>query len=234
MENETEERMETIMKRTAILFGILALCLTVSAPASAAEKGWNLRVFAAGFDPSLDETELNDDGSEVNITATSDLGFGASIEYQFTNLLGLEVGYQKGTPEIELSTEVEGYGEFSTAAPMSTSVITVEMDFHLTPKSPTIDLYLGAGMAMMSYGNVHFNISELEQTLDLRIQDNTAWTAKAGIDISFGKNSAWGAAASLRYIDAKLKVNNLEESATEFVTFDFGLTNFTVGIVFSF
>ncbi len=222
------------MKRTVTVLGILALCMMFATPSVAAEKGWHLRVFAAGFDPSLDETQQNDDGDDIHVTSSTDLGFGGSLEYQFSNLLGLEVGYMAGTPELELSTDVPGYGEFAVAAPMSTSAITIEMDFHLTPKSPTIDFYLGAGMAMMSYGNVNFDLGDLDDALDLRILDNTTWSAKAGVDISFGKNSAWGAAASLRYIDAKLKVNNLEDSATDFATFDFGLTNFTVGIVFSF
>ncbi len=222
------------MKRTLILLGIFAVCLALSPPAGAAEKGWHLRVFAAGFDPSLNETQQNDDGDDIRVTSSTDLGFGGSLEYQFSNLLGLEVGYMAGTPEMELSADVPGYGELAVAAPMSTSVITIEMDFHLTPKSPTIDFYLGAGLAMMSYGNVHFDLGDLDDTLDLRILDDSTWAAKAGIDISFGKNSAWGATGVIRYIDAKLEVNNLEGSPTDFATFDFGLTNFTVGIVFSF
>lgn len=222
------------MKSRLFLCGSLALCLVLAAPAEAAGNDWHIRAFAAGFDPSLDEVQRNDDGDDIHVTGATDLGFGVGLEYQISDRWGIEVGYLQGEPEIELSADVIGYGTILAAAPMQTRSITVEVDFHLTPKSPTIDFYLGAGIAIMSFGNVHYDLGELGDTLDLRILDDSPLTLKAGIDISFGKNSHWAATGGLRYTDAELTVNNLEDEPTEFADFDFGLLNFTIGIAYSF
>lgn len=217
------------MKRILALIGILTLCLALTPPANAADKGWNLRVFAAGFDPSLDVMVPAENPDEIRVTAESDLGFGASLEYQFSSLLGLELGYMQASPTIELSADdIPGYGDISLTDSMSTRAITLDLNFHLTPKSPSFDFYLGAGIASMGYGNLHY-VEPDGDSLDLEVGDDLTYSAKAGLGISLGKNSRWAAFGGLRYIWSDLEVTQ-EETAT----FDFNIFSFSVGIAYSF
>jgi opacity protein-like surface antigen len=217
------------MKRSAILLGILAVCLAVTPAADAAEKGWKLRVFAAGFDPDLDRMVPAENPDEIRVTADSDLGFGASLEYQFSGLLGLELGYMQASPEIELSAEdIPGYGDIVLTDSMSTRSVTLDLNFHLTPQSPSFDVYLGAGIASMVYSNLHY-IEPDGDDLNLEVGDDLTYSVKAGIGIALGKNSNWAAFGGLRYIWSDLEVTQ-ENTAT----FDFNTFSFSVGIAYRF
>jgi outer membrane protein W len=217
------------MKRALIIFGILALCGSLTVPASAADKGWHLRVFAAGFDPDLDVLVPAENPEEIRVTADSDLGFGGSLEYQFSNLLGLELGYMQASPAIVLSADdIPGYGDISLKDSMSTRAITLDLDFHLTPNSQYFDFYLGAGIASMGYGDLQYAEPDGD-TLDLAVSNDLGYSAKAGVDIALGKNSNWAAVGGLRYIWSDLEIT--QENAA---TFDFNVFSFSVGIAYSF
>jgi len=217
------------MKRALIFLGVFALCWSLAAPAAAADRGWHLRVFAAGFDPDLDVMVPAENPEEVRVTADSDLGFGASLEYQFSNLLGLELGYMQASPAIVLSADdIPGYGDISLKDSMSTRAITLDLDFHLTPNSQYFDFYLGAGIASMGYGDLQYAEPDGD-TLDLAVSNDLGYSAKAGVDIALGKNSNWAAVGGLRYIWSDLEVT--QENAA---TFDFNTFSFSVGIAFSF
>ena len=62
------------MKRMWIILGVLLACGALASPVEAAGKGWHLRAFAAGFDPSLDETVPSENPDEVQVKGLSDLG----------------------------------------------------------------------------------------------------------------------------------------------------------------
>jgi len=217
------------MKRALIFLGVFALCWSLAAPAAAADRGWHLRVFAAGFDPDLDVMVPAENPEEVRVTADSDLGFGASLEYQFSNLLGLELGYMQASPAIVLSADdIPGYGDISLKDSMSTRAITLDLDFHLTPNSQYFDFYLGAGIASMGYGDLQYAEPDGD-TLDLAVSNDLGYSAKAGVDIALGKNSNWAAVGGLRYIWSDLEITQ-EDTAT----FDFNIFSFSVGIAYSF
>jgi len=217
------------MKRALIILGILALCGSLAAPASAADKGWHVRVFAAGFDPDLDVMVPAENPEEIRVIADSDLGFGASLEYQFSNLLGIELGYMQASPAIVLSAEdIPGYGDIFLTDSMSTTAITLDLNFHLTPSSQYFDFFLGAGVASMGYGNLQY-IEPDGDSLDLDVGNDLGYSAKAGLGIALGKNSKWAAFGGLRYIWTDLEIT--QENAA---TFDFNTFSFTVGIGYSF
>ena len=217
------------MKRALIFLAAVVLCGSLAAPAAAADSGWHLRVFAAGFDPDLDVMVPAENPEEVRVTADSDLGFGASLEYQFGRLLGLELGYMQASPSIVLSADdIPGYGDISLKDSMSTRAVTLDLDFHLTPNSRYFDFYLGAGIASMGYGDLQYAEPDGD-TLDLAISNDLGYSAKAGIGISLGKNSNWAAFGGLRYIWTDLDVTQ-EDTAT----FDFNTFSFSVGIAYSF
>jgi opacity protein-like surface antigen len=217
------------MKRELVILAVVALCGSLAAPAAAADKGWRLRIFAAGFDPDLDITVPAENPDEVRVRADSDLGFGASLEYQFNNLLGLEAGFMKASPAIKLIAEdIPGYGDIVLTDSMSTTALTLDLNFHLTPSSEYFDLYLGGGIASMGYGSLHY-IEPDGDSLDLDVDNDLTYSAKAGLGISLGKKAKWAAFGGLRYIWSDLDVTQ-EETAT----FDFNTFSFSVGIAYSF
>jgi outer membrane protein W len=188
----------------------------LATPVAAADSGWHLRVFAAGFDPDLDVMVPAENPDEVRV-------------HQFSSLIGLEAGFMKASPAVELSAEdIPGYGDISLTDSMSTTALILDLNFHLTPNSEYFDLYLGGGIASMGYSDLHFTEPDGD-SLDLRIDDDLGYSAKAGIGISLGKNSSWAAFGALRYIWTDLEVTQ-ENSAT----FDFDTFSFTVGIAVSF
>ncbi len=222
------------MKRTAVLIGILAVCLAVSAPASAADKGWNLRVFAAGIDPDFNAMTYSGNGDPIHITGESDLGFGASLEYQFTPLFGVEFGGFTGSPEIKLVVDIPGYGPLFLADDMSTRILTLDLNFHLTPSSTYFDVYLGGGLTSLSFGDLHYEVPEVGEELDIVTENDLTWSAKANVAIALGKNSKWSAFGGVRYIWATLEAADAEDPTHSTETFDFNTLSASVGIQYHF
>ncbi len=217
------------MRRSAVLLATVALCTAITAPASAGDTGWHLRVFAAGFDPDLDVMVPAENPEEVRVTAESDLGFGASLEYQFGDLLGLELGFMQANPIIELSADdIPGFGDISLRDSMSTTAVNLDLNFHLTPDSQYFDFYLGAGLCHLGYGDLHY-VEPDGDRLDIENGDDLTYSAKAGLGIALGKDSKWAAIGGLRYI-----WSDLEATQEGTATFDFNIVSFSVGIVFSF
>ncbi len=222
------------MKRTTRVFGTLFVCLALAIPAGAAEKGWHLRVFAAGFDPDLDVIVPAENPDEVRVRADSDLGFGASLEYQFSSLIGVELGYMQASPAIELIAEdVPGFGDIILSDSMSTTAVTLDLDLHLTPNSQYFDFFLGAGIASMNYGNLDY-VEPDGDSLTLSVGNDLGYSVKAGLEIAFGANSAWAAVGGLRYIWTDLEVDQPEDPTSDTATFDFNTFSFTVGVAYRF
>ncbi len=217
------------MKRSLIILGVLTLCGSIAAPAVAAETGWHFRAFAAGFDPDLDVMVPAENPEMVRVTADSDLGWGASLEYQFNKLFGLELGYMQASPTIVLrADDIPGYGDILLKDSMSTRAITLDLDFHLTPNSQYFDFYIGAGIASMGYGDLSYTEPDGD-ILNLGVSNDVGYSAKAGLDIALGKNSSWAAVGGLRYLWTDLEIT--QENAA---TFDFNTFSFSVGIAYSF
>jgi opacity protein-like surface antigen len=222
------------MKRTLALLTGFAICGLLALPAHAADTSWNLRVFAAGFDPDLDVTVPAENPDEVRVVADSDLGFGASLEYQFNNLLGIELGYMKASPEIALiALDVPGFGDISLTDTMSTTAITLDLNFHLTPNSPYFDLSLGAGIASMGYGDLSY-LEPDGDILDINTENDLGYAVKAGLGIALGKNSNWSAFGGLRYIWTDLEISQDLDPDQTTATFDFDTFSFSIGVAFSF
>jgi hypothetical protein len=217
------------MKRVIVFLITAAVMCTVATPAAAGNSGWHFRVFAAGFDPDLDVVVPAENPDEIRVRADSDLGFGASLEYQFNNLLGLEAGLVKASPAIELiADDVPGYGDIVLSDSMSTTALMLDLNFHLTPSSEYFDLYVGGGIARMNYGDLQYEEPDGD-ALDLGVANDTGFSAKAGLGISFGRNSNWAAFGAVRYIWTDVEVT--EEDT---VSFDFDTFSFSVGIAVSF
>jgi len=221
------------MRRALVVLGVIAFCGMLAAPASAGERGWHLRVFAAGFDPDLDLMVPSENPDEVRVKGLSDLGFGASLEYQFNDRFGLELGGIWGSPEVELSADIPGYGHLSLLDSMSTRVITADVDFHLTPNSRAFDLYLGAGIANVGFGDLHY-VDPEGDPLDLSADGELTWSVKAGVDIALGKESRWAAFGGIRYIGSDIELSNVDDTADDTATLSYNIFSFSVGIAYRF
>ncbi len=221
------------MKRTIVVLGLIAICGMFAAPAFAGESGWHLRVFAAGIDPNLNEVVPSENPDEVQVIGESDLGFGASLEYQFSDRIGVELGGVWASPEVELSAEIPGYGHLSLKDAMSTRVVTLDLDVHLTPNSPAFDLYLGAGIAKVDFDNLHY-VDPDGDPLYINTDGEYTWSAKAGVEIALGKNSRWAAIGGLRYIDADVELTNEDDTEGNRATLPYDIFSFSVGIAYSF
>jgi len=116
---------------------------------------------------------------------------------------------------------------------MSTSVIMLDLTLHLTPDSQFFDVYIGAGVASMGYGDLHY-VDPEGDPLDLRVSNDVGLSAKAGLGIALGENSRWSAIGGLRYIWTDLEVREATGSANETAAFDFDTFSFSVGIACRF
>jgi opacity protein-like surface antigen len=210
-----------------------AIATFLAAPATAADTRWTLRVFAAGHDANLDIMVPAENPDEVRVTSESDLGFGASLEYQFSGPFGVELGIAQASPAIVLSAEVPGYGLLVLSDPMSTRTITLDLNLHLTPGSEYFDVFFGAGAASMSYGDLHY-VDPDGDPLDLVVSNDVGFSARAGLDIALGRNSSWAAIGCIRYIWTDLEVRQADEPTSDTATFDFDTFSFSVGIAYSF
>ena len=221
------------MKRIWIILGVLLVCGALAVPVEAGGKGWHLRVFAAGFDPSLDVTVPSENPDEVQVKGFSDLGFGASLEYQFNDRFGIELGAFTASPEIELGAEIPGYGQLLLTDSMSARAVTLDFDIHLTPNSTYFDVYIGGGVANMSYGDLHY-VDPEGDPLDISADGELTWSVKAGLDIALGKESGWAAVGGIRYIPSDIELGNVDNDAGDKATLSYNIFSFTVGIAFSF
>jgi opacity protein-like surface antigen len=221
------------MNRLLVLIAVIALVGLVVMPASAAERDWHVRIFASGFDPNLDVMVPAENPDEVRVTAGSDLGFGASVEVQLGELLGLELGLIQASPSVELSADVPGYGPLSLTDSLSTLVITLDLDVHLTPGSDWFDVYVGGGVANVGYGDLHF-VDPEGDPLDLDVDDDLTYSIKAGLDIALGSSSRWAATGCLRYLWSDLEVTQAQQPSGGTETFDFNIFHFTVGVAYTF
>jgi hypothetical protein len=112
--------MEDLMRYARTALAVALLVGFLASDARAADPGWALRVFAAGFDPDTRETIVNPDGQEIDVVAGSTLGAGAGLEYRFTTRVGVDLGVMAGAPKIELSQDVPGFGPVSLSDSMTT------------------------------------------------------------------------------------------------------------------
>ncbi len=141
----------------------------MATPALAADTGWHLRAFAAGFDPSLDVTVPAGNPEFVEVTGGSDLGFGLSLEYQFSNRWGLEAGFMKASPNVDISGEVPGYGELVLSGlDVDTIALIFDVDFHLTPGSEVFDSISGPASSGWAYHDLLYVMPIGDDSLGIR------------------------------------------------------------------
>jgi len=222
------------MRYAGISLGLALLLGLPAAPADAGETGWRLRGFGALLNPDTSETTVNDDGDDILIEADRGFGGGGGVEYQFHRFVGIDVGVMGASPEITLSADIAELGALSLADNLSTGVFTGDVLVHLTPGSPIVDLYAGAGIAAVTTGGLTFDVLGI-QRLNVDGENYVTWSARAGLDLAFGRDSRWAASLGVRYIPGDIELRQLGVPAEEATAeIGFNILSFTAGVAYRF
>jgi hypothetical protein len=193
-----------------------------------------VRGFGALLSPDTSETTVNGDGDDILINAGHGFGGGGSVEYQFHRFVGVDAGIMGASPEISLSADIPELGALSLSDNLTTAVFTGDVLVHLTPGSPIVDLYVGAGIAAVAPGGLTYDILGIER-LNVDAGGYVTWSARAGLDLAFGRDSSWAASLGVRYIPGDIELRQLgvpAEDATAKIGFN--ILSFTAGVAYRF
>jgi opacity protein-like surface antigen len=222
------------MRYAGISLGLALLLALPAAPADAGETGWRVRGFGAFLSPDTSETVVNGDGDDILIDADHGVGGGGDVEYQFHRHVGVDAGIVAARPEITLSADIPGLGALSVSDNLSTVVFTGDLVVHLTPGSPVVDLYVGGGIAAVAPGSLSFDVLGIER-LNVEAEHYLTWSARAGLDLSLGKDSPWAASLGVRYIPGDVEFRQLGVPADDdSADIGFNLLTFTAGLGYRF
>lgn len=221
-------RYASISLTLALILGLTA------APVDAGEPGWRVRAFGALLDPDTRETTVNGDGDDILLEADGGFGGGATVEYQFNRFLGVDAGIVGASPKISLSADLPGVGALALSDTLTTVAFTGDVLVHLTSGSPIVDLYVGAGVAAVTTGDLGYQVLDI-QRLNVAAEDYVTWSVRAGVDLAFGRDSRWAASLGVRYIPHDIELRQLDipiEDATAKVGFN--ILSFTAGVAYRF
>lgn len=222
------------MRYAGIALGLALLVGLPSAPVEADELGWRVRGFGALLDPDTSESTVNGDGDTILIEAGRAFGGGGSVEYRFHRFVGADAGVMGASPEITLGADIPGIGALSLSDNLTTVVFTADVLFHLTPGSPIVDLYAGAGVAAVTTGGLGYDVLGI-QRLNVDGENYVTWSARAGLDLAFGRDSHWAATLGVRYIPGDIELRQLGAPADDdSAEFGFNILSFTAGLAYRF
>jgi hypothetical protein len=146
----------------------------------------------------------------------------------------VEGGVVIAAPDITLSADVPPLGSLSFPDTLTTLVFTGDALIHVTPGSSVLDLYLGAGVAAVSPGDLSFDVLGLER-LNVTAESYVTWSVRAGLDIGLGADSPWAVSLGARYIPGDVELRQLgvpEEDDS--ATFGFNIWSVTAGVAYRF
>jgi outer membrane protein W len=188
---------------------------------------WRLHVDFAVVDPSGNFVVADVDGAGVQVGFDTVVGAGLRGEYQFSELLGVELG-ALGAGSAGVKTGVFGDLIGTAVGVSSFGSFTVGLNFHLAPNS-SLDLYAGPFLAVVNYGNVDVQAGLGGVTTGESVDSDVSWGAIAGLDVPIG-GRGWSFQTSLRYIDTKMT------SGSDSLSFnsDFDPVVFSLGIGYRF
>lgn len=223
------------MRYAGVVFGLALLVGTTTAPVDAGETGWCVRGFGALLDPNTSETLVNGDGDDIFIDGERGFGGGGDVEYRFHKFVGVDAGLVAAAPEITLSADLPEIGSLSLSDALTTVVFTGDVLAHLTPASPAVDVYVGAGVAVVAPGGLSYDVLGIER-LNVDAGSYVTWSARAGLDVALGTGSPWAISLGARYIPGDVEFRQLgvpaDVDATDKVGFN--IWSFTAGVAYRF
>ena len=129
------------------------------------------------------------------------VGAGLRAEYQFSPILGVELGVL-GSSGLDVDIGDLG-GAFGVATEIgSFSPVTLGLNYHFAPDIP-MDFFAGPFVALVNYGSVELETGSRGVSTGISADNDWAWGGIAGLEIPLRKGR-WSIHANLRYIDTKL------------------------------
>jgi outer membrane protein W len=198
---------------------LLALVLLVAAGFSQTEaQGTKYKVYAgfAYISPTGDD-DIDFDGELEKIEAADEFGYNIGFEYRFSKLFGLDFDINSADHDVEVGGEVIGD---TTMFPVSAT-----LNFHLI-RSRYFDFYLGPTASYVMWDDVSIK-SPYDLLLGdkIKVDDEFAWGAVVGVDISLVKIVAL--TVKVRYLDLDLTP---DESGADSLAIDPLIANVGVAI----
>jgi len=222
------------MRYASLSLGVTLLVCQLAVSAEAGEPGWRVRGFGALLAPDTSETTVNGDGDDILIQAEHGFGGGGSVEYQLHRFFGVDAGIVGAGPEVALSADIPGLGSLAVSDTLTTVVITGDLLVHVTPGSPFLDLYVGAGIAAVSPGSLNYDVLGVER-LQVEAHSYVTWSARAGLDVAFGQDSRWAASLGVRYVPGDVELRQLDVPAADATgKVGYNILSFTAGLAYRF
>jgi outer membrane protein W len=208
---------------------VVALALAAApATADAADGAWQLRVRGVWVDPDFSWGEIDDDGTEFDVTADSDFGYGLGLEYRFTDRLGVELAALRAKPDMDLTIAAPWGEDFEFSDGLSYRPITLGLNIHLTPDAP-VDVYLSPLIALVDYGDLTYYVEDDVESFT--VSSDFTWGATIGADVPLG-DDGWSMNATVSYIDTDLEAENVSEPGRETFSFDTLIASLGIGFRF--
>ena len=165
-------------------------------------------------------------GGQVSAGGNAELGVTFAIEYQWTELVGIEFGltYAK-SPDVDdpVNGNNDEIGEGPGFLPLTTG-----LSFHLA-SSENFDLYVGPRIAYVMFGDFDLDIDG--QNTRFEVDDEFAWGAAMGLNYRFG-DSPWSLLAEATYLDLDMTI--AEQGAANATTSSFDPLMVNLGVSYGF
>ena len=202
------------------VFGLTCLVAgSIALPAVAESGQWHLRAQAVWVYPDLDWRMSPEPGDLITVDADDSWGLGISGEYQVSELLGVELGIMRTSPDIRIVSEERNHGlSVSATDGLTTTPLSIGLNFHVT-SARHFDLYLGPFLAYVLYGDLEWRVNEtvvvggvpivLDETLRTSVSNDLAYGAVAGIDIPLGPDG-WCFSGAIKYLATELDATDPE------------------------
>jgi outer membrane protein W len=207
-----------------VVFAVtVALCLPTSL---AAQSGWKLHVDGVWLDPDGEISYVDFEGDTITTTADSSTGFGAGIEYRFSNRLGLELGVVTGV-DIDFNVNVaSGPLSVDLKDSMGFTLTSLGLNIYFT-SGDGVQFYLTPVVGTASYDNLTFTI--FDETIRIDVDGDTVYGGTVGLDLPLG-GSAWFVTGRLSYLVASVDVRDKDEPQDPGTEIDIDPLIATVGI----
>ena len=213
---------------------------SIALPAVAANGRWHLRAHAVWNHPDLDWRTSPDPGDVVTIQADDAWGVGISGEYQVSDLLGVDMGILRTTPDIRIVAEDRDLGiSLGATDGLTMTPLSIGLNFHVAPAS-RFDIYLGPFLAYVLYGDLQWRVNEtvdvagtpivFDETLQMSVANDLAYGAVAGVDIPLGPGG-WFFSGAVKYMSTELDATS---SGGEGENLSLDPVLVTVGVRYSF
>jgi outer membrane protein W len=212
----------------SVLLGVVLLAL--ASPAAADEGDWQLRFGFVSSNPDASVAEVAATGERWQVDTNTGAGFGASLEYQFSRRLGVDLGIFSVVPNIGTSIVVGPHGKsfVEIGAAVTMTPVTAGLIVHLIPDGP-VDVYVGPVVGYVRYSDFSLSAGPgLSETF--RSQSDFAWGGNLGADLRFGK-SRWSLNCGVKYLDSTFEASPTSGGSA---VADFNSTSFSLGAGYRF